>query len=301
MRKISFAFQEMLKFCLIFFLFFVWLRYFLDKLWLSVFLAVLLTCVLQVGIYFFKRKKKKKIGLKFKEKEEAENMFLSLACENKPIDFFEKLASKKHKDIIKHKDYLVITHHLESASNSMSNSTLKAKTSSKSTASSTSTASKEEIKKTLLYVDFSFEGLTIPRFMAIYNKVKKEKAEKIVICCKEIVDKKLPSFVSNFDEKFLILDVYSTYEKLYKFYDCFPEITKKYQKEKKMAFKDFVAYSFNKQRTKGYLFSAIILIICGLFVRATLYYCIIASLLVVFALISQFNPIYNLKSETDVL
>ena len=64
-----------------------------------------------------------------------------------------------------------------------------------------------------------------------------------------------------------------------------------------MVLKDFVSYSFNKNRTKGYLFSAFVLILSSLFVRATIYYCIIASILVVFAFVSQFNPYFNKKND----
>ena len=137
--------------------------------------------------------------------------------------------------------------------------------------------------------------------MEIYNKIKPEKATKIIICCKEIADKNLLVFCNNFQEKFLLLNQYDTYEKLYKHYDEFPEITIKYSKEKKMMFKDFLAYSFNKKRTKGYIFSAFILVFASLFVRSSLYYCIIASLLVVFAVLSQFNPYFNVKTNTEIL
>ncbi len=269
MRRISLIFQEILKFVLIFLLSFIWLRYFIRKLWIAVLVSVLVSAAIYGILLFFQRRKQAKIGLKLKEKMDAENMFLSLACEDKPIDFFVQLASKKHDNITKHKNHLVIKH--------------------------------ETGTKTLLYADFSFEGLNIPRFMTIYNKIKKEKCGKIVICCREVSDKQLVSFCQNFEEKFLILDEYQTYEKLYKFYDCFPKITHQYKKEKRLAFKEFLAYSFNKQRTKGYLFSSLILILCGLFVRTTIYYCVIASLLVVFALISQFNPYFNVKGEPEIL
>ncbi len=270
MRKINLIFQEILKFTLIYLFCFVWIRYFIKKLWLSVLLTFILTSLIYLIIFCVQRNKQNKTGLKMKEKEDAENMFLSLACQTDPMDFFVKLASKKHKNITKHKKYIVINH-------------------------------VEEKVKTLLYVDVSFEGMTISRFMSIYNSVKKEKATKIVICCKEITDKGLSAFCQNFNEKFLILDTYATYEKLYKFYDCFPEITHQYKKEKKLAFKDFVAYSFNKKRTKGYLFSAIILIMSSLFIRMTIYYCVVASILVIFALISQFNPYFNVKTESEIL
>ncbi len=262
--------QEVLKFLLIYLFTFVWIRYFLRKFYLAVFVSLAISACVDAVWLAFKHYKLKKDGLKLKEKEEAQNMFLSLACSDKPIEFYAKLAAKKHKNISLHKDYLVIDY-------------------------------KEENVKTLLYADFSFDGLTVARFMSIYAKIKKEHASKIVICCKNIADKELGLFCANFKEKFLLLDQYATYEKLYKYYNCFPQVTKTYATSKKMAFKDFMAYSFNKKRTKGYLFSAFVLILSGLFIPYSIYYCVVASLLIVFALISQFNPYFNIKSETEIL
>lgn len=243
-------------------------------------LSVLLSSVIFAILFIIRHRKQTKTGLKMKEKEEAQNIFLSLACEDDPMDFFVTLAHKKHENVVKNKNYIVIKHNVVEEKEG----TKKSKTVS-----------------TILFADFSFEGLNIARFMEIYGKVKKEKATKIVIVCKTIADKQIFSFCNNFDEKFLIFDEFETYQKLYKFYDCFPQITKKYKAEKRLALKDFVAFSFNKKRTKGYLFSAFILILSGLFIRATIYYCIIASLLVVFALVSQFNPFFNTKPEAEIL
>ncbi|MBP3431714.1 MAG: hypothetical protein J6K39_02540 [Clostridia bacterium] len=270
MRRINLIFQEVLKFVLLFLLAFVWLRYFINSLWLSAIVSLMIAAAIFAIMFFVRHSKKQKIGLKLKEKQEAENMFLSLCCEDKPMDFFVELATKKHENVIKHKEYLVINHETEKA-------------------------------KTILFSDLSFEGLSIPRFMQIYGKIKKEKASKIVIVCKEIKDKQIFAFCGNFEEKFLLLDEYDSYQKLYKFYDCFPTVTKTYKSEKKMVFKDFVSYSFNKKRTKGYLFSSLILVLSGLFVKTSIYYCIVASLLVVFAIVSQFNPYFNAKHETEVL
>ena len=269
MRKVNLIFQEILKFVLIFLLCFVWLRYFLRRLWLALLVTTLVSGAIYGILFYFGRRKQNKLGLKLKEKEDAENMFFSLACADKPMDFFAKLASKKHPEVVKHKEYIVIKH--------------------------------PENISTVLFADLSLAGLNMGKFMEIYAKVKKEKATKIVICCKFVADKEIFSLANNFQEKFLFFDEYATYQKLFKYYDCFPEITHKCTSANKMTFKDFVAYSFNKKRTKGYLFSAFVLILSGLFVRATIYYCIIASLLVVFALVSQFNPLYNPKTDSEVL
>lgn len=268
MKKINFILQEFLKFLLIFLLIFVWARYALRKLWLSLLISLAITSVIYVILFFILRKKATKNSMKIKEKEDAENMFLSLSCDNKRMDFFVKLASKKHQNVKKHSDYLVVTH--------------------------------ENNVKTILFCEFSFENLTPSRFIQIYNKLKKERATKIVILCYEH-DRDIDAFASNFPEKILLFNRYETYFKLYKYYDCSPEIKQAYKKEKMMAFKDFIAFSFNKKRAKGYLFSSIILIISALFVRASIYYCVVASVLIVFAIISQFNHVFNVRDDSEIL
>lgn len=272
MKKFNFILQEFLKILLLFLISFVWTRYFLKKLWLTILVSSIIV-VFSYGIMTITNKKKKtKTKLKQKEMENAENSFLSLACQGKTksIDFFANLANKKHQNIKKNKSYVVIYHEKENV-------------------------------KTVLCFDSSFDGLNITKFMEIYTKIKQENATKIVICCKEVSDKNLQTFLSNFDEKILILNQYDTYEKLYKYYDFYPKITNTYKSDKKLLFKDCLSYSFNKKRTKSYLFSALILIFCSLFVRASLYYCIVSSVLIICAIISQFNKLYNQKITSEIL
>ncbi|MGN1200813.1 MAG: hypothetical protein ACI4R8_00920 [Candidatus Caccovivens sp.] len=270
MRKFNLLLQEFLKITLIFLLCFVWLRYFLRKLWLAILISVVLTLLFYLVLLYFSHKKKSVQGLKIKEKEEAENIFLSLATGIDSMDFFVTLASSHYDKVTKHKEYIA-----------MQNSDKK--------------------EKTVLFAHLSFQGLDTGKFVDIYNKIKKEKAEKIIILCHSVVDKQLNLFLKNFNENILIFDQYETYQKLYKFYDCFPKITKKYVGESKLTFKDFLSFSFNKKRAKGYLFSAFVLIFSGLFVRTTIYYCIIASLLIIFAILSQFNMFKSLTKEGEIL
>lgn len=269
MRKLSLIFQEILKFLLIFLFLFIWLRYLTKRFLSSLIFSLILSSVIFLFLKLIKTKRHKVLDLKIKEKEDSENMFISLCLQDDPMKFFEHLAKTKHENVTTKKEYLIINN--------------------------------PEKVKTILYPDLTMSGMTIPHFMEIYSKIKKEKATKIVICCKEISDKMVFSFAENFKEKFLILDQYETYKNLYKFYGVYPEITNKKASGKKMIIKDFLAFSFNKKRTKGYLFSALVLIISGLFIPTTIYYCIVASILVVFALISQFNPVYNQSKSEEII
>lgn len=286
MRKINLFLQEALKFVLLFLLCFVWTRYVFRKLWLSVILSLFIATIIYVILWFLGQKKSNKQGLKLKEKADAEDMYLSLVCQNKPIDFFANILSKQYEKIDKHPDYVTYVQNKSADEQKQTKNS-----------QNESLKSLEKYEKTVLYFDNSFDGLNVSKFLNIYNKLKKEKSNEIIIICKEINDKQVFSICQNFKEKFVILDQYQTYQKIYKPNQTYPEIEVKCKNEKKMVFKDFVSYSFNKNRTKGYLFSAFVLILSSLFVRATIYYCIIASILVVFALVSQFNPYFNKKND----
>ncbi len=256
MRRINLLLQEILKITLIFLLCFVWMRYFVRKFWISLVLSVALSILIYLAITLFFQRKQRKIGMKLKEKQDAENIFLSLATSPNAMEFFVEIAKKFGEKVTKHKEFVTI---------------------------------ENSDKKTIIFANLTFEDLDNARFVEIYNKIRKEKPSKIIVLCHDVSDKNLSLFLKNFDEEILILNQYETYQKLYKESNLFPPITRKYALESKLKFKDYLNFSFNKKRTKGYLFSAFILILSGLFVKTTVFYCIVASLLIVFAILSQLN------------
>lgn len=232
------------------------MRYFVRKFWISLVFSVVLSILIYLTITLFSRKKQTKIGMKLKEKQDAENIFLSLATSPNAMDFFVEIAKKYGEKVTKHKEYVTI---------------------------------ENSDKKTIIFANLTFEDLDNARFVEIYNKIRKEKPSKIIVLCHDISDKNLSIFLKNFDEEILILNQYETYQKLYKESNLFPPITRKYALEGKLKFKDYLNFSFNKNRTKGYLFSSFILILSSLFVKATVFYCIVSSILIVFAILSQLN------------
>ena len=136
-------------------------------------------------------------------------------------------------------------------------------------------------------------------FTSRFNNVVKYKANKILILCNDY-DKSLVSFCDNFDCQILLLNKYETYSCIYKEYDFYPTITTK-KKNSKHSFKQVLNILFNKQKTKGYFISALVLFIASLFINLNIYYCIVASLLIIFALISLIMPNHNSKKYTDII
>lgn len=266
MKKILNIFQILLQVALIFFIVLIWARYFISSLWLGLLVSLIVTIFIELAIKFLQKRTNTAKNLKLQEKEEAENMFLSLCTSSTPLNFFYELAKTKHKAIKKGK-YILIEH--------------------------------EEDIVALIPI-LSFSPLQSDDLLPFISLAKKSNWKKIVVVCGE-VDRNTNSFAKNFDIEILLLDKYNSYSNLYKPYDFFPTITMKYKKDKKLAFKDLIAYSFNRGRTKGYLFSAFILFLSSLLIRPSIYYCIVASLLLLFALISYTNPYFNPKIKKEVL
>ncbi len=263
MQKFLFIFQKLLKCGLIFLIAFIWLRFVLSSIWISGLLAFTITIIIEFISIYFKRKNINKTYLKIKEKEEAENMFLSLLTDKKSLSFFHNLALSRHKTSEIKKNYILI---------------------------------KNLNSNVILYPQLKIAKLTPDDIIEIYKNCKKEIPEKIIIPCNEY-EKDCPVFIKNFSQKIILLDKFETYSLLYREYDFYPEITLEYKKEAKPTFKDLIAYSFNKSRTKGYIFSALVLLVTSFFIKQSLYYCIIGSILLMFALISFVNPKFNSKKE----
>lgn len=267
MKYISLIFQNALKILLIFFLNYIWTRYFLKSLWLSLLVSAIATIVIDFILIYLGKKKNNSASLKIKEKEEAENMFLSLSTSENYLSFFLQLAKKENLNSIKKKKYIL----LDFSSH-----------------------------KTLFYPFMSMNEIKSDDIAKIYIEAQKEKVNKIVICCGDI-GKDAITFSRSLQTEIILLDKFSTYKQLYKYYEFFPPITQTYKKNKKLAVKEILAYSFNRSRTKGYFISAIILFISTLYIRMNIYYTIMASTLIIFALLSYFNPYFNRPKSKIVL
>lgn len=256
MQKFSRIFQVLFRWLLTFTVAFVWARYFIHSLWQATLIATAVSVVFNLIFRVAFNKKSSVSSLKKQERENAENAFLSLSMDVKAMDFFATLASKTGK-AEKKKNCVVVEY--------------------------------ESGEKTVLIPFLSHKNLSCDEIAAYVVLARKYKANKIVIIC-ENADKECFSFAKNFDEKFVILNQYEAYEKLYKAQDCFPPITIKYKKEKALAFKELAMFSLNKSRAKGYFISALVLVVSSIFVRSTIYYCVVASLLIIMAAISLCNP-----------
>lgn len=268
MKKFLYILQLFLKFSLIFFISFIWLRYALKSFWIAFGISFLISAFFMLVIFFIKRKNVSKTNLKLNEQEDAENIFLSLSVSQNPTTFFFDLAKSRHKEVLKKKNYIIIK-----------------------------SSDKTNI---LLYPYIKYNKITKNDLIQIINKIKNEQIDRLIITCFDY-EKDVLRFSTNFDIDIKLLDQFESFAYLYKEYNFFPEIVLKNKKEAKRSFKDLIAFSFNKTRTKGYIFASFVLFITSFFVKLNIYYCIISTLLLMFAFISFFNPKFNKINSKELI
>ena len=268
MKKVLQILQILIKNSLIFAILFIWLRFFIDKTWLALSIALAATFFLQALLFVIFGNRKNQVSLKSKEKEDAQNMFFSLVNLPSPITFFENLIKTRHPNVITNKNYIKIEHNNQ--------------------------------RITIFYPKLTFKSLDNDNIILITKKIKKEKPNKLIIICKNYEDECL-KLIKNFDFEIILLDQYQTYSSLYKEYEFYPEITAKYTKNEAVKFSDLLSFSLSKSRSKSYMFSALILFVMSFFIRMSVYYYIIISILLLLSLVSFTNTKFNIKKQKELL
>ncbi len=264
MKKILFILQIILKIFIIFFLVFIWTRYFIRSLWICLLISIVASGLIYLFLHFISNKKSTASSLKLKEKEDAENIFLSLATKGGSLDFFYHLAKKRYPSVEKKSKYILINN--------------------------------SEKTRSVIFPCLKFSAINNDDVIKIASSVKKENPTKIIIVCGSVTPETI-SFASNFDMQILLLDKFSSYKCLYKEFDYFPDISFEYKKDKSRTFKELIKFAFSRDKAKGYLLSAFVLLLSSFFVRINLYYCIVSSVLLIFALICYSNKGEEIPSE----
>ena len=152
----------------------------------------------------------------------------------------------------------------------------------------------------ILYPQYTYDKLKISDIIGIYNITKKTNCKKIIICGNDF-ENGVREFATKLPIKIILLNKYESYEKLMKKYNYFPKDTIKFETTKNQTFKNILAYSFNRRRAKGYIFASLVLILSSFFVKISVYYLIISSVLLLFAIFSYTNTVYNQKLPDNVL
>ncbi len=266
MKKILYLLKWLLKISLIYFLCFIWCRFIFSQLWMSALVALGITFIFEIGYYFITKKSKTEANLKLKEKEDADDMYLSLMSDKNYLDFFFNLFNCRHK-ANKKKEFIEIL---------------------------------KDDEKIIIYPYLTPSTLQPNDIFFLNKKIEAANASKVIVCCYDY-SKEAMLFAKNYNYEIVLLNRYESFMLLYKEYDFYPQITLKNKKEAKLSFKDLLAFSFNKARTKGYVISSIFLFITSFFVKLNIYYLVFATILLLLAIISYINPKYNSKSLRNLI
>lgn len=256
------------KLILLFLFNFIWCSYFFNgksAFFISLALAIIL-CLITNKISNIKFKK---LNLKNNQKAYYESVKTSLLLmtNSEVISFFYNLASTKH-SAIKHNC------HIEVLSNNSS---------------------------ILLWPIFKMSDLTTDDIINIYKKVKHKKIKRLIFLTNTVAPN-VQSLVLKFNFETIVYNYEQTFNNLLLFYNYFPPTqTETMPKKNKTTFSQVLKIAFNKKRTKDYLLSAIFIFFSSFFVVYKVYYCLISSLLVLFAIFSYFNPSFNKKTSFNPL
>lgn len=251
----------LIKFALVFMIFFIWLRYAFDSDLQAALISLPCGMIVIALINLLTRNKKETISLKIKEEQEARSMFDNL-IQNKNYDFFFQLAKTRHKNVKKNRICTII---------------------------------ENEEGKIMIYPYLKMKALDKDCALSIYISANKQKIAKVVICA-QTIEKDVENFCKNLSIDIVLLDQYDCYQYLFKEYDFFPQQTHIPSSSSK--YKQIFGYAFNRSRAKGYAISAMLLLAISFFIRQNLYYCIVATILLLFALLSTLqssNTRENLK------
>lgn len=248
---------------------FVWIRYFVKDFATALISSLLFVILVEVCLVFIRKNKQKKNGSKKELQKKIDDITLTFlfSDDNENLKFFHKLACLKHKATKKSK-YIVV---------------------------------ENPNKKIVLIPFYTYKNFSCDNLLYCINTTKKENPAKVVITTGG-VDQDVYKLAKHFqDFEIIILDKTDTFNKLLKFYDCFPEINTKLENETKPTKQEILSMSLNRKRSKGYFLASFVLLLSSFIVRKNIYYLIFSSLLLVLALVSYFNPRFNKVAPNNIL
>lgn len=265
-------FNIVIRISIIFLICLIWIRYFIDDLWLSILYTALLTISIEFILHFLLVRKNSKKKLKLEEEKLAEQISTTFIFSQKnAINYFYKLSKINYK-AKKYTKYILIT-----------------------------SKNEENNNKTILFPIYSYSPILPQTLIDTLDKIKTQNAEKLIICGYKI-DNSTYKLAQKIKEiKIILLNSKDCFLKLIKKYNYFPENLKNLNLQEKLKFKEFLKLSLSRKNAKGYFITSLILLFSSFIVRLNIYYVIMSSILLLLALISFFLPQKNYKLEDDIL
>ena len=244
---------------------FVWVRYHVHNNILILVYSSILTFVICSIFHIFYQKKQKKLNFNKKERKNIENLtfFLIFLSQEDKIKYFKNALKIKGLNVTNQNNFLVFNDYILSINYS------------------TTCSNQNNIIETIIKIS-----------SGNFNK------QNIIICSPSFNDEAIKLVKKIYQYKIILLDEKDVYNKLFKQLNLQTEHIKNKLTKKQKVF-DLLNIAFNRKRFKGYLISALILLISSYFLRYNIYYLIFSTILSFFAVFSYFNNFFN-KKTTDI-
>lgn len=269
--KIYNFFNLFFRLILIYFIVFIWIRYYSQDIHFSIWITALITFFAEIIFRIITGKKQSKIKLKEEELKKIElyNNTFTFNDDKYTLNFFYELAKTKH-TAQKKKEFILIEH--------------------------------QTGEKIILFPYYTLRPFSADDLIFVINKTKNTEADKLVLCVSSVA-KDAIKISGMMQKKILILEKEDVYIKLLKQYQYFPNekdlfVLRETQKSK---IKQLLKYSINKKRSKGYFISSLILMLSSLIVPYNIYYLTFSTLLLLLSLISLLSPLFAKKLPEQVI
>ena len=244
----------------LFFVSFVWARYFFKNFWTAVLASIFITSFAMIVFRLINRKKleKQKIELIKQKNASAISTDLLLKTKQEILKiFFEKLSVKY--DVKIKSDFLIVN-------------------------------------SSVVRPIYVCKKITDKDIIESYKKARTVNAKKLIIVCKEADETatEIIKMINSFEIVLLTeIDAYKNIFEPLKFEIPKIEEVKKEQKK----FSEYLSFALNKSRTKNYVLVSIFMLFSSFVLRYNIYYLLFASVTAFLAIYSHFNTKFNKKSQ----
>lgn len=252
-NKISRIFDYIFARALAALIIFVWIKYYIESLTKAIiFTSVIIVSMIIIFDVVFAKKFKLKNQETEKDKKEQIMNQLCLNSNSANINFFNKMLSTRH-PVKTEKNCLII---------------------------------QKGEDKLAVFMKFSTSKLAPNNVADIIKDAKDLGVKKLLILSNGANPLAYSFAASIIGLDIIIYDDKKVYE-LMKKYDMYPEIDLKISKyPKKYKLREIAAIALSKKRVKGYFFSSLLLLFSSFFVAYSIYYRIIATILMIMALVA---------------
>ncbi|HAJ78082.1 MAG TPA: hypothetical protein DCO89_03345 [Clostridiales bacterium] len=260
--RISKIFDFLFGIILLFFICFVWTRYFLHDVFLTLLISAIITFFISSIFYILNNKKTEKKSFSKQEIKNAKSISSNFLLSTKQEilkAFYEKFNVKYNTKI--KSDYLLVN---------------------------------DKILKPI----YTSQTITDKDVLETYLKVKDTSPKTIIITCKNANESCYDFAKMIANKKVIILTEIEAYENIFKplQFDI-PNIETEFKSKK--TFQQFLEFALNKSRTKSYALVSVFMLFASFVLRYNIYYLIFSSITGTLALYSYYNVRYNKKPNDN--